>query len=253
MFVSISNCEYLWIDYANPLSISLGEVSNIPQSGTFFYENPATLRFSASSVSLNYSNLYGINDLYLASIFTNIDLKPLSVGVSYSSLGIKNNMSQNIMCVSFAREITRRLMVGMNFNGSFENISGYEGNDLTKSKLTFNGNTSAIFSPLDSLDLTFSIRNIFSKDQMHFNWGGVFYIKKFVLFAFEMKDNVPHEGIRVNFYNTLFLDFGHNNNVFTFGLSIKAKSFKFHMSLIPNNDLGSSYFFSLSYKFGESR
>ena len=247
------NAETIWLNFASPFSLSMGEISNISGSTTMFYENPATLRFSNNSISLNYSSLYGISDLYVGSFLGSLNLKPFSLGASLYSCGIYGQMSQNIFGFSISRELTDKFILGINLHYFIDSVTGYKGNDNINSEKDFNMNLGVIFKPIEHFSLSFSINNVFKKNEFKLNWGAVYTIKDFVIFAFEMKNNTPHEGVKVNFFHVLFLDFGHNGEVFTFGFGVKYKKLKVHFTLLPNSNIGSTYIFSINYVFGAER
>ena len=246
---------------------------------SIFY-NPAGM-FTAEklSLSLAYSQPYGISDLNHSIIGINYKQGRYNFGLGIDQVSLSDVYTERKLIIASSIRL-QRLYLGASINYYSISISGLDYSltnsveaelteQISNATLTLGG----IYRLKENLNLSIAVYDIgdvkfthSSSDfegaetelPMQVSVGGFYGFRDYVYVSAELRNSLDNFGfldksLRLGFefvfYKSFALRLGNYRGDTTYGFGISSKKFNIDFALISNPDLGNNYLYSINLKF----
>ena len=216
---------------------------------------------AASSKKLNWeaggANFYGISSLNEYFFSLNVPLKTGGFNFIHSMLKFSSVYRENVYSFSFNRRLTKKINAGMRFNvfqldvekfeqglASRRSYSDYALGALYREKYF---NLGVSFLSLNSKDVTF--KKVSERTPASVRYGLMLKPVKGTTIGVDCASGeTPMAGIEIETAGALRSAVGIRKNVFTMGFSLRLPVMWVNFSMMVNNEIGNTYFISISRK-----
>ena len=222
--------------------------------------NPAGLGKTKGILSiLSHQNIYGISDLYNEMGAVSFSLPKVKIGVGTNQLFLYNEYSEQTYYLSAASVIYIKkipLYFGLSSKvyHSFVNFSG------ASSPTKFDMDFGIISDVTKSISLGFTAKNILQPNITFLEYSDNVKSTYTLGFSYDWKNlmnftadyDITRSKLKVGgelwFYNVFAPRIGLNGEFLTIGFGLKSKKWTLDAAILSNDNLGSNYRISLSYK-----
>ena len=201
------------------------------------------------------ANFYGISDLneYYLSLTVPTDMT--NINFIQSTLKYSSVYRESIYSICFSRKLSEKINAGLRFNtfeldaAEFEEGTAtrriYSDYDLGLVRMEKYFNAGVTVASINSKEVTF--KKIPEKEPVKIRYGVMLKPVKGAKIGLDYVSGEPlSAGVQVEVVAALRSSVGIRKNVFTAGFSLRLPVFWLNFSLMADNDLGNTYFISVS-------